>query len=166
MKDPARLSGGGRLGDPGVLLLENRKVRETNSPAQVFWKVVQYLGAITDWNSLVWFLGWRFLASKGVAGKTCSSHLRGCLRRWKFFCVSVAAANPQSGLVQQSQSTPCPAQLGILEAAGGKNRRWQQVGIWRNWEVLGSVCCLFSHWAWWRHSVRKYFVLLAVLLAS
>lgn len=31
--------------------------------------------------SLVSFLGWSFLASKGVAGKTCSSYQRGCLRR-------------------------------------------------------------------------------------
>lgn len=40
MKDPAGFSGGGRLEDLEVFLLENRKVREMNSPAQVFWKVV------------------------------------------------------------------------------------------------------------------------------
>lgn len=39
-KDPARFSGQGRLGDLGLFLLENRKVRELDNSAQVFWKVV------------------------------------------------------------------------------------------------------------------------------
>lgn len=32
--------------------------------------------------------------------------------------------------------------------------------------MLRLVCCLLSSWAWWRHSVRSYLVLLEVLLAS
>lgn len=101
--------------------------------------------------SLVWFLGWFFLASKACREILLLSPEGLSYKVENLCCLWVTAANPQSGLGQQSQST----QLGIFEAAGGKSRGWQQAGIWHNWEVQGSVCCLLSCWAWWRHSVKE-----------
>lgn len=170
MKDPAGFWGRVRLGDLWVFSSWKQKGQGNEQPCSDFLE-----GGLIPRSSHrlrlshVWFLGWPFLASKELARKTCSCHLRGCLRRWKFFvfCVGVTAAHHQSGLGQQSQSTPpCLPRLGTLQAAGGKNRRQQRGGVWCNWEVQGSLCCLLSWRVWWRHSVRKYLVLLVVLLAS
>lgn len=46
MQDTLRFSGERRLGDLGVFTLKT-EVRETNSPAQIIWKIVQCLRAIT-----------------------------------------------------------------------------------------------------------------------
>lgn len=130
MENPDRFSVGVRLRDLGVFLLKNRNIREMKQPCLDFLEN----GLKRRRNhrlklSLEKFLGWHFSASKALAGQTCSSDLRGCLRSWKFFVF----ASPQSGLVQQSQSTPTwLPQLGSPEAAGGKNRLWQQIGIWPN----------------------------------